>query len=134
MTTPRTLQLLAFSIFASYCSVGFAFGDPAYSPCILNGYRVAVGLVTTFGDGTSSPGSLPPGSDAWQRIKGRHLVSLSVMPTGADKHVYTASTLNRLRREHPVKDELWIVSEQGIKLEDRRRIKAVREELAHPRK
>ena len=65
MTTPRTLQLLAFSIFASYCSVGFAFGDPACSPCVLNGYRVAVGLVTTFGDGTSCPGSLPPGSDAW---------------------------------------------------------------------
>jgi hypothetical protein len=107
----------------------FALGDPAYAPVILNASGAPVSFVASFTDGRSSSGSLPAGSDAWQRIKGRHLVSLQVVRAG-QKHTYSFAQLDELRRNHPVLEELWVIGERGLTLDDRRDINTVRKRVA----
>jgi hypothetical protein len=111
-------------------SDAFALGDPAHGPCILNGYRLPISFVATFSDGRSSAGTLPTGTDAWQRLKGRRLRSLVVTTTDGARRVYTAARLDDVRQAHSVADELWVVGESGIRLDDLRRIEAVRKELS----
>jgi hypothetical protein len=103
-------------------------GDPAYTPCVLNGSGVPISYVATFTDGTSSPGSLPPGSASWQRVKGRQLRSLVVH--AGTKRTYGASLLDQLRATRTVAGEVWVIRERGIALEDRRQIETIRSHVA----
>jgi hypothetical protein len=113
----------------------FALGscDPAYGPVIANGYLAPVTLHAMFSDRKPFDGVLPSGSDFWQRIEGRRIVSLAVtLPSGAHRN-YGASALDRLRSATPVKEELWVISDSGIRLEDLRHVAAVRKTLRPPK-
>jgi hypothetical protein len=106
-------------------------GNP---PCIVNGYTVPITLHAAFADGKDSDANLPPGSAAFQGIEGRHLMSLDILAGGAARRRYSVATLNQIRARHPVTEELWIVSPQGLRLADFRSVAALRKELPSPRK
>jgi hypothetical protein len=130
--TPSIPRVLAI-IFVVACAFALGSCDPAYGPVIANGYRAPVTLHAMFSDQKPFDGVLPSGTDFWQRIEGRRLVSLTVtLPVGAQR-TYGASALDRLRRATPFKEELWVVSDSGIRLEDLHRIAAIRKTLPPPK-
>jgi hypothetical protein len=127
--SPRHLFRFVF-VFGLAASpvVAFGFGDPAYTPVIFNATDAPIRFIATYSDGRSSPSSLPPGSDAWQRIRGRQLRSLVVF-RGAGKRTYSASALDQLRASQGVHDEVWVIGEHGLTLEDRRDINIIRKRV-----
>src|ERR1700730_1363276 len=132
MTLPSILRVLP-PMFVAACAYEINSCDPDYGPVIANGYGASGTLRAMFSDGKHSDGVLPSGSAFWQRVEGRRLVSLTLTLPARAERTYGASALDRLRRATPLKEELWVVSDTGIRLEDLHRIAAVRKTLPPPK-
>ena len=126
MKAQRSVLLLITCALFSGC-------DMFYGPCIANGYTKPAAIKATYADGLSGDATLPSGTVFWQRASGRRLVALS-FTTDGERHAYAAATLDRLRAQHPVKEELWVVEPRGVKLEDLHNIREIRKRLPQPPK
>jgi hypothetical protein len=129
VSLPRILTLAVAASGVVAADVSVAFNGPGYTPAIFNASDGPIRVVERFADDSSSPASLPTDAAAWQRIRGRQLVSLEVV-SAAQKHTYGLAQLDQLRRDHPVRGELWVIDNHGITLHESRDIDTLRKRLA----
>jgi len=104
-----------------------------YGPCIANGYTNAATFKANYLDGHPFDATLPSGTVFWQRAPGRRLTALA-FTADSERRSYTAATLDRLRAQHPVKEELWVISPRGLQLEELQNIREIRKRLPQPKK
>jgi hypothetical protein len=126
MTRALPVSLLISCAFLSGC-------DIFYGPCIANAYARPATFKASYANTRPVDAILPSGTIFWQRAPGQHLVALAFTADG-DHRAYTAAALDRVRAEHPVTQELWIIGPQGLKLEDLHDIREIRKRLPEPQK
>jgi hypothetical protein len=116
-------------IFVFSALTGCEYGPPA----IANGYLQPATFSVAFADDPPFEGTLPQGSILWQPQRDRHVTSITVTTPSGTRH-YSATALQRLRGQRRVKDELWVISASGIRLEDSHDAQRIRKELPTPPK
>ncbi len=103
-------------------------------PAIANAFSQPATYRVSFAEGASFEGTLPQGTILWQPQKGRRITSVTITPASGARREYPASVLQRLREQRHVRDELWIFSTRGIRLEDAHDTQRIRKELPTPPK
>jgi hypothetical protein len=115
----------AFVLILSAALAACEYGPPV----IANGFSQAATFRASFSEGPPFEGTLGPGTILWQAQRGRQLTSVTITTADGTRNDYPTEVLQRLRSQRPVKDELWIFSARGIRLEDTHDIQRVRNKL-----
>ena len=107
--------------------------DMFYGPCIANAYASPATFKASYANSHPVDATLPSGTIFWLRAPSQHLVALAFTADG-EHRAYTTVALDRVRAQHPVTEELWIIGPQGLKLEDLHNIREIRKRLPEPPK
>lgn len=129
MTKARTMKKARTTSLLGACIllVAFAGCDKGYPPIIANGCGFSVDISLSFaGVPQPSSGVLPAGSEVVQRRKGLNLIEIRLKEPSGRLRVYGKTELDAARMNTRVELEVWILSEQGLRLGDKEDLRKFR--------
>jgi hypothetical protein len=102
--------------------------DPVYPPVILNEYADSIEMSVSFmNDVPAQTGlKLPPKTEFIQRHKGLVIKEITVKEPSGNLRLYRQADFEDARAKQKVDFEVWILSEQGLKLGNKDDLKKFR--------
>jgi hypothetical protein len=118
-------KILLLLVLAFCCC--FTNCDRACAPVLVNETASPIAVSVSWANAGEEIIAIPPQREFFQRRKGMSIVSMSVRLESGKIETFTARELESLRRKAPTTFEVWIFTENGIRLGDQTDLSKLRE-------
>ena len=122
-------MIMKYCVFLILC-LSLVGCDLVYPPVILNEYAGSIEISVSFTNDvpTQTGLKLPPKTEFIQRRKGMVIKEITVREPSGNLRLYQQSDFEDARSKQKVNFEVWILSEQGLKLGNKEDLKKFRME------